>query len=344
MSTMVDRRTLLIGSTASFALMGTNAARAADQLLVGTFGGDYGDMLQAQIEKPFFTTKGVEVQRDIATQDPRKAKLIAERASRRGSMDVAMMSDVDTYSMAVLNIWEPVNEKNVPNIKNVVEKLRSPHSIPHISTGMVVLYNPEKVKPAPTSFADFWDPKFRGRVGMSDITPLYNYAVAALVGGGSMSNFEQGKPKLMELKKLDVRLYSSNEALATALQSEEIWLTPMYVSRAYQWRQAGVPVRHAIPREGAIPYTSSAAVPRNAPNKDNGFKYLNYMLEPAIQVEFSRKMGYGPTVTNANLPEDLMQQVGFTPEQQERFNVPDYDYMTKNTAALMDWWNRDFKG
>jgi putative spermidine/putrescine transport system substrate-binding protein len=340
---LMNRRTLLVSSAVALTLGRAGQSNAAGQLIAGVFGGDYGDLLQEYVEKPYFTSKGIDVQRDIASQDPRKAKLIADRASRRGSMDIATLSEVDTYSLSVLNVWEPINDQNVPRNKNVIEKLRSPFSVPHISTGMVVLYNPNKVNPAPKAFADFWDPKFKGRVGMSDITPLYNIAVAALVGGGSMSNFEPAKKTLAELKALGVRLYPSNEALATALQSEEIWMTPMYVSRGFQWRLAGIPVLHAIPEEGAIPYTSSVAVPRNAPNKENGLKYLNYVLEPTTQLKFSQKMGYGPTVTDANLPPDLMKQVGFTPEQQAKFNIPDYDYFAKNTPALMDLWNRDFK-
>ena len=343
MSASISRRTVL-GASAAFAMMKAAPARAGGQLIVGTFGGDYGEALQAQIDKPFLVPKGIDVQQDIATQDPRKTKLIAERAARHGTMDVAALSAVDTYTLAQMNIWEAVTAANVPRLTHVTQNLRSPFSIPHIVTGMVVLYNPERVKPAPKSFADMWDPKFRGRVGLSDIVPLYNFALAALAFGGSMTNFDPGKPKLKELRALGVRIYSSNEALAVALKSEEIWMTPMYVSRSAQWQTAGIPVTHVVPEEGAIPYVSSAAVPKNAANKDNAFMYLDLMLDPKVQAAFSERMFYAPTVDDAVLPPDLMKRVGFTPEQQAKFNIPDYDYLSKNTPQLMDWWNRDFKG
>ena len=343
MKTMIDRRTLIASGLAAVALGTSRQATAAGNLVVGTFGGDYGDALQTYVDQPFFASKGVDVQHDVATQDPRKAKLIAERAFRRGSMDVAALSSVDTYTLSLMNIWELVSEATVPRMSHVLKNLASPFSIPHIVTGMVVLYNPDKVKPAPKYFADMWDPKYRGRVGLSDIVPLYNFALAALAFGGSMSNFDPGKPKLMELRSRDVRIYSSNEALATALKSEEIWMTPMYISRAFQWRQDGVPVAKAVPEEGAILYISSEAVPRNAPNKENGLKYLNYLLDPTVQAAFSKKMGYAPTVDDAVLPAELAAEVSFTPEQQAKAQVPDYDYFAKNTAQLMDWWNKDFK-
>jgi putative spermidine/putrescine transport system substrate-binding protein len=343
MGATLNRRALL-GASAAFAMMKSAPTRAGGQLIVGTFGGDYGEALQAQIDKPFLAPKGIDVQQDIATQDPRKTKLIAERSFKHGNMDVATLSAVDTYTLAQMNIWDPVTAANVPKLGHVIENLRSPFSIPHIVTGMVVLYNPERVKPAPKSFADFWDPKYKGRVGLSDIVPLYNFAFAALAFGGSMTNFEPGKPKLKELRSQGVRIYSSNEALAVALKSEEIWLTAMYLSRSAQWQAAGISVAAAVPTEGAIPYISSAAVPKNAPNKESAFMYLDLMLDPKVQAAFSERMFYAPTVDNAALPPELMKRVGFTPEQQAKFNIPDYDYLAKNTPHLMDWWNRDFKG
>ena len=343
MGATLNRRALL-GASAAFALMKTGPTLAGEQLIVGTFGGDYGEELQAQIDKPFLAPKGIDVQQDIATQDPRKTKLIAERSFKHGSMDVATLSAVDTYTLAQMNIWDAVTPANVPRLQHVIKNLSSPFSIPHIVTGMVLLYNPDRVKPAPKVFADMWDPKYKGRVGLSDIVPLYNFAFAALAFGGSMTNFDPGKPKLKELRAQGVRIYPSNEALAVALKSEEIWLTPMYLSRAGQWRAAGVLVDHVVPEEGAIPYISSAAVPKNAPNKENAFMYLDLMLDPKVQAAFSKRMFYAPTVDDAELPADLMKRVGFTPEQQAKFNIPDYDYLAKNTPQLMDWWNRDFKG
>ena len=68
-----------------------------------------------------------------------------------------------------------------------------------------------------------------------------------------------------------MRIYPSNEALAVALKSEEIWITPMYVSRSAQWQAAGISVTHVVPQEGAIPYISSAAVPKNAAQQGECF-------------------------------------------------------------------------
>ena len=86
-----------------------------------------------------------------------------------------------------------------------------------------------------------------------------------------------------------------------------------------------------------------AAVPKNAPNKENAMAYLNAMLDPRAQVGFAQSMSYAPTVDNAAVPEPLMKEIGFTAAEQANMKYPDFEYLAKNNAALLDFWNKEFK-
>ncbi len=339
---MIDRRTLM-GSAAALPLLGRGARAASGQAVVGTWGGDYAELLAANIDKPIVAPLGIEVLQDVAPQDPRKAKLVAERTARRGTMDVCCLSDNDMYTMSLLNVFEPITATNVPDLPHVIPALRTPYSIPHIYSAKVILYNPDKVKPAPRSYADLWDPKYRGRVGFSDLLYLNIMEAAGLVGGGSMTDYEPGKAKLLELKALGAKVYPSNEALAAALKSEEVWITIMWAARGFMWKKAGIPVERSVPSEGATVYVSSAAVPKNAQNKENGLAYLNGMLNPRAQAAFADRMGFLGTVDNAPLPPELAQQIGFTEREIRDFRKMDFDYVARNTGQLLDFWNKEFK-
>lgn len=107
--------------------------------------------------------------------------------------------------------------------------------------------------------------------------------------------------------------------------------------------EGGHPARHHRPKEGTTPIIFDAAVPKNAQNKDNGWAYLDAMLDPGGQVLFADRMGYVPTVNNAKLPDDLAKEIGFTEAEQEKFNIPNYEYIAANNAALLEWWNKSFK-
>ena len=339
----VLRRTLLTGAAALAATTLAPQARAAEQVVVGTSGGDYAQLLTDNIDKPLLAPAGTEVLQDVASQEPRKTKLIAERTSRRGSMDVACLSDVDLYTMSQLNVWEPITEANVPNLVHVPKAYRTPYAIPHIISGKVMLYGPKKVPTPPAAFADLWDGKYAGRIGLIDIQYLYVIAIATLAHGGTMSDFSAGKKALMDLKKLNPKIYPSNETFAAGMKSEEVWIGPMWLARGVFWKNNGIDLAWSVPKEGAIAYVSGAGVPKNAQNKANGLAYLNAMLDPRAQVGFAKSMSYAPTVDNASVAPDLMKAIGFTPEQAANLKYPDFDYLAKNTSALLDFWNKEFK-
>jgi putative spermidine/putrescine transport system substrate-binding protein len=344
---MISRRHLLsasMGTAATLAFPSTRARAEAGQVVVGTWGGDYGQLLSDLIDKPLLAPKGIEVLQDVANADPRKTKLLAERQSRRGSMDVACLSDSDAYIVAGMNAFETVDGQKVPRLEKVFPELRTETAVPHIYSAQVILYNVNQVKTPPTGYADLWDPKWRGKVGLVDILYPANTLAAALAGGGGVSNFDPAEQKLMELRSLDVKIYPSNEALAAGLKSEEVWLTVMWLARGFMWKKAGIPLAHVVPKEGAASIVFEASVPRNARNKEAGFAYLDAMLDSKAQVAFADKMGYVPTVSDAVLPEDIAKQVALSEEDRARLLKPDYKYQTERSQRTLDFWNKQFKG
>lgn len=339
----IGRRALFGASAGLLAAPAIVRAQSGGRVVVGTWGGDYQDLLTANIADPLMKPQGIEVLYDVSVAPPRMTKLLAERMTRRGTYDVACLSDVNMFEMAQQNLFDPPTPDLVPNMNNVIEALRKPYALPHIYSGKVILYNPDRMD-KPTSYNDLWDPKLRGRVGLADGLYMQFIESAALINGGSPSNFEPAKPKLLELKRLEAKVYPSNEALAAALNSGEVWATIMWLARGFMWKKAGIPITHAVPKEGATPIVFDKAVPRNAPNKANGWKWMQAMLEPSAQGGFAERMGYVPTVTNAPLPEALAKEISFTPEEQANFVKIDYQYVADNNARLLDWWTREFKG
>jgi putative spermidine/putrescine transport system substrate-binding protein len=220
--------------------------------------------------------------------------------------------------------------------------MKYPYGVGHIFSGKVILFNP-KLMAAPTSFADTLDPKNGAKLGIIDIQYQYTLLAAGLASGGSMSNVEPGKARLVECKKAGARIYPSNEALAQALKTEEIACCIMWKARAVQWQNAGINVETVAPKEGVPMYVSGFGMPKNAPNKPGGYAYLDAMLTASAQEGFAVDMGYNPTVTDAKVPADTQKRIGFTDEEKKRLVDLDYAYMSKNDSAFQDWWNKSFK-
>ena len=328
---------------ANVLLGGTSAVAATSQIVVGTWGGDYGQLLTELIDKPFAGPRGIEVLQDIANVDPRKTKLLAERGSRRGSMDVACLSDADTFLLSQSKVLETIQAERVSRLGSVLPELRKEYSIPHMYSALVILYNTSKVATPPQSYADLWDAKWRGRIGVSALLYGGITLAAALAGGGSASNFDPAEEKLLKLRSLDVKIYPSNEALAAGLKSEEVWITIMWLARGFMWKKAGIPLAHVVAKEGAAPVVFEAGVPRNARNKDGAFTYLDGMLDPKAQAGFAKRMGYAPTVKDVVVPDELAREILLNDEERARLLKPDYSYSLQRSQRTLDFWNKQFK-
>jgi len=343
-SFMINRRTAL-GSAAAFAAGAALPAHAQDnkRIVVGTWGGDYSRLLAKNIETPLLAPKGWEVVKDEAQAPPRRAKMMAEKALRRGTSEVQGLSANDMYEVNEQGLAEQIDYSKLSNAGNIIPSMKYPYGIGHIYSGKVVLFNPKLMK-APEGFADTLDPKHGDKLGIIDIQYQYTMLAAGLASGGTVSNLDPGKERLIACKKAGARIYPSNEAFAQALKTEEIACGVMWKARAMQWQNAGISVETVAPKEGVLMYVSGFMMPKNAPNKPGAYAYLDAMLAPSAQEGFAVDMGYNPTVTNAKVAPDLRRRIGFTDEEQTRLVDLDYGYMAKNDSAFKEWWDKSFKG
>jgi putative spermidine/putrescine transport system substrate-binding protein len=345
----LSRRTAMAGLAAAAGAtalpgLGTTPARAqGGKIVVGTWGGDYARLLTKNIEDPILKPKGYEVVQDQAGDAPRRAKMTAEKRLPRGTTDVQGLSAAQMFEMNEAGVLEQIDYGKLKNAANIMPAFKYPFGVGHIYSGKVAVYNPKLINPAPASFKDAFDPKHGNKMGIIDIQYQYVMLAAALAASGDMTKLDAGKQLLMAAKKGGVRIYPTNEAFAQALKTEEIGVGIMWKARVVQWQNAGISVEAVAPAEGILAYVSGFCIPRNAPNKDGGYAYLDAMLEKSAQEAFAVDMGYNPTVTNAVVAPDLKKRIGFTDEEVKRLKDLDYAFLAKNDAAMKEWWDKEFK-
>ena len=348
---VVSRRVALKGAAALAATSALSPFVARGQaqnkrVVLSTWGGDYARLLTKHISAPVMAKQGWEVVNDEAQVVQRKAKTLAEKRLQAGSSDIQALTATDVAEMFASDTLEKLDLPKLKNAGNVIKTFSiadSPLFSPHIYSGKVVLYNPKLIKDVPTGMDSLWDSKNQGKVGIVDIQHVYTTMAAALVGGGKTGDFEAAKKSLLELKKLKPRIYPSNEALAQALQTEEVGLCIMWKARAVQWQDAGANIKTVAPKEGLIAYVSGFCIPKNAPNREGAYAFLDAALSPSAQEGFAADMGYNPVVGNAKVPPELKARIGFTPEEEKLLVNPDLDFIATRSAELKDFWDKEFK-
>jgi putative spermidine/putrescine transport system substrate-binding protein len=347
----ISRRSVLTGAAA---LAGAGAlgggapawAQADKKIVLSTWGGDYSKLLTKNISAPLMAPKGWNVVNDEAGSPQRKTKTIAEKRLPKGTSDIQALAATDIGELIEVDVLEKLDLSRLANAKHVIKTFsiaESPFFSPHIYSGKVVLYNPKLIKDAPKGIADLWDPKNQGKVGVVDIQHNYTTMAAALVAGGKTGDFDKAKKALLDLKKLKPRIYPSNEALAQALQTEEVGLCIMWKARAVQWQNAGANILTVAPKEGIITYVSGFTIPKNAPNKAGAYAFLDAAMEPSAQEGFAVDMGYNPVVGNAKVAPDLKVRIGFTADEEKLLVNPDLEFLAKRGGELKDFWDKEFK-
>lgn len=342
----LDRRQLLrfAGAAAAVGSLpgGAWSSTTCDRVVVGTWGGDFARTIEATIGANVKHVTGAEFVADVGAAGPRKARLLAERTRPRGSTDIVCLDGLDMHQMADQDLLHEIQRSDVPNLANVYPAFSRSYAVPQSFSAKVIVYNPEKM-PAPKSFRDLWKGAYAGKIGLADLLAISAIESAAMINGGHAGNYEPGKDKLLELKASGVKLYPSNEALATALAAGDIWATIMWRARAQQWKKSGLPVENVCPEEGATPVTFEVGAPRNGSSRQCAMAFLNQTLDPSVQVEFAARMGYCPTVENAPLQPQIAAGIDFTPEERANFFKQDFAYLDQNQTQLLDWWTRIFK-
>src|SRR5262249_9864765 len=141
----ISRRdfTRLSGAALASAALVPSARAAVGQVVVGTWGGDYQNLLQAHVAEQVMKPQGIDVIYDTGLDTARKVKLMAERRLPRGSMDIAALNAAGCYEMWKNSALEELDLAKMPNAKHIIAPLRTKYSVPHIYSGRVILYNPK---------------------------------------------------------------------------------------------------------------------------------------------------------------------------------------------------------
>ncbi|QQP90661.1 extracellular solute-binding protein [Skermanella sp. TT6] len=342
------RRDVLFGlgaagaAGAALTLPGRPARAQGGTLVVSNWGGDWNERTVRFVEEPLVESKGIRISHDLGMEPERKAKLLAERRLRRGTVDVLHINEGDSYEMFTQDVLTEIDFSKVPNYGDVVPSLKNrPYFVPWLYSGVVIIYNRDKVPNPPKSYAELFDTKWAGKVGLTNQLYFNYIMMGSLLAGGSVTDGEAGKRKLVELKEtVEPRIYAAHQQLGAALATGEVDIAVNYKARGLQWRNDGAPLAIQYPEEGAIAVMFGAGLPKRAPSSELAHVYFDAMLDRKAMAGLAGASFYAPANGAAELSPDLRELIDFSPDQAAALKFPDYAYVAKNTAEWLEWWNK----
>ncbi|MFG1289360.1 ABC transporter substrate-binding protein [Xanthobacter versatilis] len=319
-------------------------ARAQEgTLVVSNWGGDWNERTIRFVEAPLVESRGIKIVRDLGMEPERKAKLIAEKRLKRGTIDVIHINEGDSVELNAQDVLSDIDFSKVPNYADVVPALKSkPFFVPWLYSGVTIIYNKDKVPNPPKSYEELWDKKWAGKIGLTNQLYFNYIMMAGLIKGGNVTNTEQGKERLIQLKELtQPRIYAAHQQLGAGLVNGEVDIAVNYKARGLQWANDGAPLAIQYPTEGAIAVMFGAALPKRAPSPDLAYIYFNAMLDRKAMAGLAGASFYAPANSKAELSDELRAKVDFTAAQAAALKFPDYAHVAKNTAEWLEWWNKN---
>lgn len=197
--------------------------------------------------------------------------------------------------------------------------------------------------PAPRSWSDLTDPRFRQRFTTSSLTGTYGVhtlVMFARLNGGSEKNIDPGFDAIAGKLVPNVVSWSASPvALAEMFQSREVDVAVWGSSRAYALKKAGVPIEFVYPREGAAALvTATCAVAQNsAPELSQAF--VQHLVSPQIQ-QWLASQGWGPTHSKVKLEGELAAAVPYGNERIKRLVKIDWNVVNQKRQEWTQRWNR----
>jgi putative spermidine/putrescine transport system substrate-binding protein len=317
---------------------------------VGTYGGAF-DILQTKYAVSLFTARtGVKVEFVDGNADDHLAKLIASRG-HEPPVDVVYLDDSVQVKAIAAGVLTKMTEKDVPNLKYVYDEAKDPDgfgpAMDFYSCGYV--YNVQKFKeagiPAPTSWADLWNPALAGHVAVPTLaTAMGQCFLAAAEGlaGGDENTPEKGIAKIAEIKAQSYP--GSSSTITTLMTSGSAWVVPWLNGRAWGLIDKGLPFAYVLPKEGAYRGVTNINVVAGTLHREAAMAYVNEILGPLFQLGMVHEFPYGPTnkmlVPILAAYPDISKKFPASPADLNRLRHINWPVFNKNFSKAVDLWNR----
>lgn len=207
--------------------------------------------------------------------------------------DVVCPSDYMIQRMLKNNLLAELNWDNIPNVKNMdpvyMKQSQSfdsdnAYSVPYCVGTVGILYNKTMVHEPVDSWDILWNPKYQDSILMQDsVRDAFAVSLKRLgysLNSSDVEQLMQAKDDLIKQKPL-VQAYVIDQVRDKMIGNEAA-LGVIYSGEAGYTKRENPNLEYVIPKEGSNVWIDSWVIPKNAKNKENAEKFINFMCRPDI--------------------------------------------------------------
>ncbi|HTW25763.1 MAG TPA: ABC transporter substrate-binding protein [Acetobacteraceae bacterium] len=275
--------------------------------------------------KPFEQQTGCHVNRKYAGSSDEMVALM--RSGGGNQYDLVSASGDATLRLIYGHNVQPINLALIPAWQHFIPQLKSANfnTVRGVHYGVsyewgpnVLLWNTQKLQPAPDSWSVIYDKAHAGQITVPD-NPI-QIADAALYLASKQPDLGITDPYELTEKQMDavVALLKQQRSLIKkywALASDEIDLFKngdVVVGAAWPYqtntlKAAHVPVADTLPKEGVTGWADTWMLSAKAPHPNCAYRWINWVTTPKVQAQQALYFGETPANTLACKEMDALQ-------------------------------------
>ncbi len=279
-------------------------------------------------------------------------KVNYKEVSSNEEMQSLMEANPDQYDLAVVTDYmvdilrtneslESFHKDKLSNFKNINPVYQgnyydetNEYSMPYAVSISFLLVNPEAVAELGadpiTSYKDMWQPELKDNVVTVDWSvEVIGFVLKSLgyeYNETDPDKLAEAKDKLFELSD-NIMRFETNTPEDSLVNGEAV-VGFMYSNQAVKGKETDESLEPVFPEEGMPIFIDSIVMSKDAPNKDNAYKFMNYLLQGEVAAEIA-------DITNFVTANKAAEE--FLPEEfvnNEMLNIS--DEVAANTSFYID--------
>ena len=269
--------------------------------------------------------------------------------------DVICPSDYMIQRLMENNLLAEIDFDNIPNIKNIGEQYmeqsrqfdpENKYSVPYCWGTVGILYNKTMVKEPVDSWGILWDHRYRDSILMQDsVRDAFGVALKYLgysLNSTDLDELTEAEELLISQKPL-VQAYVIDQVRDKMIGNEAA-VGVIYSGEAIYTQKENPDLEYVIPKEGTNIWIDSWVIPKNAENKENAEKFINFLCRPDIALKNFEYITYStPNVAAQKLIEDPAirnSKIAF-PDLSQYDNLETFQYLgTEADQKYGELWNK----
>lgn len=313
---------------------------------------NWGEYLDPEVLTMFEEETGIDV---VYEEFETNEILYPKISSGAIAYDVICPSDYMIQRMIENGLLAEINFDNIPNVKNIgkdyIEQSRqfdpeNKYSVPYCWGTVGILYNKTMVDEPITSWSVLWDEKYKDNILMQDsVRDAFGVTLKYLgysLNSTDLDELTEARDLLIKQKPL-VQAYVSDQVRDKMIGNEAA-IGVIYSGEAIYTQMENPDLEYVIPEEGSNIWIDSWVIPKNAENKENAEKFINFLCRPEIALMNFEYITYStPNIEARKLIEDEAirnSEIAF-PDLSKYDNLETFQYLgTEADQTYGELWNQ----